>query len=51
MIRFPVFPAVAAAAFAFASFFAVPARAETPAPAQLHVAFVGDSMADGCAFG
>ncbi len=47
MIRFPVFRAVAAAAFAFASFLAVPARAETPAPAQLHVAFVGDSMADG----
>jgi len=55
MIRFPEFNAaaamrlVAAAAFAFASFVASPARAETPAPTptQLHVAFVGDSMADG----
>jgi hypothetical protein len=37
----------AAAAFAFASFVAIPAHADTPAPVQLHVAFVGDSMADG----
>jgi hypothetical protein len=36
-----------AAAFAVASFAVSPARAETPAPTQLHVAFVGDSMADG----
>ena len=53
MIRFPEFNAAAAmrlaaaAAFAFASFIVPPARAEAPAPAQLHVAFVGDSMADG----
>jgi hypothetical protein len=52
MIRFPEFKAAAAmriaaaAALVFASF---PAGAETPAsePAKLHVAFVGDSMADG----
>ncbi|HXT08846.1 MAG TPA: DUF459 domain-containing protein [Roseiarcus sp.] len=46
MIRFPQFKA-AAAAFALACFVVGAARAETPAPTRLHIAFIGDSMADG----
>ena len=45
MIRFSNL--AVAATLALLSLALGPARAETPAPTQLHVAFVGDSMADG----
>ena len=45
MIRFSNL--AVAATWALLSLALGPARAETPAPAPLHVAFVGDSMADG----
>jgi hypothetical protein len=50
MIRFSEFKAAAAICIASAAafVFAGPARADAPSPpAQVHVAFVGDSMADG----
>jgi len=46
MIRFPQFRA-AVAAFAIACFAVNATHAKTPEPARVHIAFIGDSMADG----